>query len=179
MKRNAKKIVAFALTAILTFSLGFQTVTASDYSGHWAKEYIDFVKSSGYWTDEGDFMPDKAITRAEFSALLARTLGAAIVEIVPDFDDVDINTPYVYEIYSAYHIDAEYLASLGATQAPLEIMIPSRNQTCLLPFFSFSFSSANRLSRLFINAAKNAQRTADETKAMIKNAFSSSRYSEL
>ena len=95
--------MSFVLMTILVCSFGIQA-TASDYSGHWAKEYIDFVKTSGYWTDEGDFKPDQAITRAEFSALLARTLGAAVVEIVPDFDDVNINTPYVYEIYSAYQM---------------------------------------------------------------------------
>ena len=104
MKRKSTKFIALILMSALMFSFGFQPAVAADYSGHWAKEYIDFVKESGYWTDEGDFMPDKAITRAEFSALLTRTLKAAIVEIVPSFDDVDINTPYVYEIYSAYQM---------------------------------------------------------------------------
>ena len=104
MKRKATKLISLILMSTLVLSLSIQPAMASDYSGHWAKEYIDFVKTSGYWTDEGDFKPDQAITRAEFSALLARTLGAAVVEIVPDFDDVNINTPYVYEIYSAYQM---------------------------------------------------------------------------
>ncbi|MBR6523840.1 MAG: S-layer homology domain-containing protein, partial [Clostridia bacterium] len=89
MKRKATKLISLILMSTLVLSLSIQPAMASDYSGHWAKEYIDFVKTSGYWTDEGDFKPDQAITRAEFSALLARTLGAAVVEIVPDFDDVN------------------------------------------------------------------------------------------
>ena len=103
MKRNAKKIAALILVTVLMLSLGI-TAAADDYSGHWAKEYIDFVKENGYWTDTGDFQPDKPITRAEFSAMFVRTLKAAVVEIVPSFDDVNANTPYAYEIHSAYEM---------------------------------------------------------------------------
>ena len=104
MKRNVKKLISFILMIMLLSSVGFQTVAAADYSGHWAKDYIDFVTENGYWTDKSDFQPDKPITRAEFSAMFVRTLQAAIVEIVPEFADVDINTPYVYEIYSAHQM---------------------------------------------------------------------------
>ena len=36
--------------------------------------------------------------------MFVRTLKAAVVEIVPSFDDVNANTPYAYEIHSAYEM---------------------------------------------------------------------------
>lgn len=103
MKKNFKKLTALILMTVFVFSFGFMSVSAAkDYSGHWAEANIDFVIENGYWTAEGNFLPDQPITRAEFSALLVNSLKTAKVEIIPDFEDVDANTPYVYEIYSAY-----------------------------------------------------------------------------
>ncbi len=64
----------------------------SDIQGHWAKSNIEFMASkllvSGISTRQ--FAPDKAITRAEFTALLVRALGLRMNPVVQNlgFDDV-------------------------------------------------------------------------------------------
>lgn len=54
----------------------------SDVEGHWAVGYIGALVKSGYlkgYTD-GTFRPDRAVTRAEFVALLNRVVGRRDVE---------------------------------------------------------------------------------------------------
>ena len=101
MKRTSKKLISLFLMLTMVLSLGMINVGAEDYKGHWAQDAIDFVIDNEFWTAEGDFEPDKDITRAEFSALIVRSLKAAMLDIVPNFDDVDKNTPYYQEIYAA------------------------------------------------------------------------------
>lgn len=101
MKKN--RVLSIILVTVMVFSMMTLNVCASaDYQGHWAEKAIDFVKDNGFWTEEGNFNPDKAITRAEFSALLVRTLKTTVLDYVPPFEDVTENNPYYKEIYSAY-----------------------------------------------------------------------------
>ncbi|MFA7637631.1 MAG: S-layer homology domain-containing protein, partial [Monoglobales bacterium] len=103
MKRKTNRILSVVLAFVMVVSVMCMNVSASnDYQGHWARNAIDFVIENGFWTDEGDFKPDQPITRAEFSALLVRTLKTAVLDYVPPFDDVSKTTPYYQEIYSAY-----------------------------------------------------------------------------
>lgn len=55
------------------------TVTLSDISGHWAENYIKTFVAHGYIKGypEGDFRPDKQVTRAEAVAILNRVRGVA------------------------------------------------------------------------------------------------------
>ncbi|WP_230876085.1 MULTISPECIES: glycerophosphodiester phosphodiesterase family protein [Paenibacillus] len=62
-----------------TYMLLDRRVTFSDLSGHWAKQ--DVERMAAKWivqgVDDDKFAPDREVTRAEFAALLVRSLGLA------------------------------------------------------------------------------------------------------
>lgn len=71
--------------AIASFDRSF-----SDVEGHWARETIDKLASKqllkGISAER--FAPDREMTRAEYAALLIRTLGLAELAYTPAFQDV-------------------------------------------------------------------------------------------
>jgi hypothetical protein len=62
----------------------------NDINIHWAREYIEDFASKGYISgySDGNFMPDRAITRGEVSVILAQ-LNLPETEAVQTFSDVD------------------------------------------------------------------------------------------
>lgn len=71
-----KKIVAFVLFFLMILT-SVPVFGATDTSGHWAEESIEKLEAnkimSGY--SDGNFRPNKAITREEFCAVLAKYMG--------------------------------------------------------------------------------------------------------
>ena len=77
MKHIRKRIVSLLLGAVLTalpVAPAFAAQTFSDVSGHWAEKAIYEMTERGVMEGVGDglFMPDKAVTRAEFITLAVR-----------------------------------------------------------------------------------------------------------
>ena len=74
-----------------------------DIDGHWAEKEIvelaeqDIIKG----VTEDEFMPDKSITRAEFTALIVRTLGLDVVDYKNEFSDVKETDWFAKEIQTA------------------------------------------------------------------------------
>ena len=64
----------------------------------WAKMYIDYVTENELWVSNGDFEPNKTITRGEVCAMLYRAVGAAKAEYQPSYDDVFPETNNATEI---------------------------------------------------------------------------------
>lgn len=64
--------------------------TFADLQGHWAKADIELLASKRILngTAPDRFSPGKPITRAEFTAILVRSLGLSAPGTTPDFDDV-------------------------------------------------------------------------------------------
>ncbi|MBB6730794.1 S-layer homology domain-containing protein [Cohnella zeiphila] len=62
----------------------------ADAAGHWAEDSIRSAAALGWvqGNEKGLFLPDRAITRAEFAAMLVRALGAEdVVRDAPSFAD--------------------------------------------------------------------------------------------
>lgn len=75
-----------------------------DTASHWARSYIMTLNSKGIISgyDDGNFYPDKTITRAEFSKMIAQATDTALSEIkAAEFTDVSSGAwfaPYVYAL---------------------------------------------------------------------------------
>lgn len=80
-----------------------ETVTFADISEHWAKEDIELLATKGIINglENGLFAPEKDITRAEFTALLARALDLPKATEQENFTDVRPTDWYVSELQSA------------------------------------------------------------------------------
>ena len=89
-KRILLGILAIALCS--TFSAPpFKTVSASDFSGHWAEKDIAALMEKGLISGypDGSFKPDNPVTRAEFLKILLSVLGKVpIYGVDSRFSDV-------------------------------------------------------------------------------------------
>ena len=78
-------------------------VDFKDIKDHWAEKEIvelaekDIIKG----VTEDEFMPDKSITRAEFTALIVRTLGLQLADYKNGFNDVKETDWFAQEIQTA------------------------------------------------------------------------------
>lgn len=78
-----------------------ENVSFGDTEAHWAREYIEALSSqkivSGY--ENGMFYPDRNVTRAEFSKMVAVAMGiapdSASASAFADVSDTDWHKPYV------------------------------------------------------------------------------------
>ncbi|WP_342543668.1 S8 family serine peptidase [Paenisporosarcina sp. FSL H8-0542] len=80
-----------------------EPITFADISEHWAKEDIELLATKGIINGlkNGLFAPEKDITRAEFTALLARALDLPKATEQENFTDVRPTDWYVSELQSA------------------------------------------------------------------------------
>lgn len=76
---------------------------ASDYDNHWAKEYISNAIERGFagGTGNGNFEPDRNITRSEFISLLMNYHGFDMDYPFTSFSDVDTSAWYFPAIAAA------------------------------------------------------------------------------
>ncbi|MEW6182325.1 MAG: S-layer homology domain-containing protein [Bacillota bacterium] len=86
--------------AVLAYNSGF-----SDIGVHWAKRSITFMNARGVvkGVSNTSFQPERAVTRAEFAALMLRTLG--IMESRPEtptFTDASADKWYYGAVEAAY-----------------------------------------------------------------------------
>lgn len=95
-----------AISLILAFALifgSFNFVSASsDIHGHWAEQNIKYLLDKGVVEGypNGEFVPNKQITRAEFVAIINRTLALNEVGVV-EFEDVTENDWFYKDIGKA------------------------------------------------------------------------------
>ncbi len=96
-----------------TYSVVWHPLEFDDVANHWSKAAVnDMGSRMGIdGTGDGRFSPDRAITRAEFAAILVRGLGLKLEESRPTaFSDVKtkdwynsaINTAYAYDLINGY-----------------------------------------------------------------------------
>lgn len=100
-----KKIVSFVILICMMirgFSAFAEKPTYNDIQNHWAKDVIESWSSyeiiNGY---EGNFSPDKSITRGEFATIINRIFNFDEPSL-STFDDLDENY-YTYHILCLYN----------------------------------------------------------------------------
>lgn len=109
-----KQITRAELVKILSVMLGIDTeteetsaVTLSDISGHWAEKYVKAFVARGYILGypEGDFRPDRYVTRAEAVTIINRISGKTKISgSAQYFADMDADFWGYDEIMSAADI---------------------------------------------------------------------------
>ena len=111
---RVKKLGCGILAIVLSLSLAlpvnsFAASKFSDTSGHWAETYINTAVNlkiiTGY--PDGKFLPDKAVTRAEFATMVNKALGNAGSESLT-FSDVSSSEWYYNDVAKA--VAAAYTA---------------------------------------------------------------------
>lgn len=75
MQTNFKKLISILLAGMLMLCCSLPVFAAnSDYAGHWAQKSIDKWMEKGIISgyENGIFIPDNSVTRAEFTAIITR-----------------------------------------------------------------------------------------------------------
>ncbi|MCK9858471.1 S-layer homology domain-containing protein [Paenibacillus sp. ATY16] len=94
------------------YALVSKSVSFSDMSNHWSKNAVNDMASRLIVGGAGDglFYPNKAITRAEFAAIIVRALGLRMENGASSFSDVkgsawysdDVQTAYSHQLINGY-----------------------------------------------------------------------------
>jgi len=95
--------ISFLLLVIWNFlTPAAEGAAYKDISNHWAKGDIEFVAGKGIIAgyNDGSFQPDRNVTRAEYIAMINRTLRLTTVETT-NFTDVKANDWYAADIGKA------------------------------------------------------------------------------
>jgi mannan endo-1,4-beta-mannosidase len=100
---NGKKYARFNSLTNSLYSLVYHPVSFSDVETHWAKEAINDMGSRMIIDAAGNstFEPDRAITRAEFAAIIVKALGLKPKAGNRPFADVGADDPYSRYIATA------------------------------------------------------------------------------
>lgn len=111
---KVKSIGIFILVLAMTLTLStpmysFGAGRFSDTSGHWAEKYINQAVDKGFVKGypDGRFLPDKAVTRAEFTTMVNKALGNSGTANL-NFVDVPYSEWYYSDVSKA--VAATYVA---------------------------------------------------------------------
>ena len=87
-----------------TYTVIWNPVTFKDVEKHWAKDYVNDVGSRliDDGVGNGNFAPNRDITRAEFASMVVKALGLKGTNFPEKFGDVNKGDSYYYSIYTAY-----------------------------------------------------------------------------
>lgn len=93
-----KRILCFIIFFIIS-----NTAYAFDYDNHWAKTYIKHAFKDNYvsGTQNGDFEPDRIITRAEFISILMNFTDSDTNSFFTSFNDISPDSWYFSTIVTA------------------------------------------------------------------------------
>ncbi|WP_426451083.1 S-layer homology domain-containing protein [Paenibacillus sp. S-38] len=85
----------------------YAEVTFEDLASHWAQADIELLASKGLISGvtTSEFQPDRAITRAEFAALIVRSIELPSVTSSTYFTDVNASAWYAGTVASAVYAD--------------------------------------------------------------------------
>ena len=106
MKRMSKLSVVVLLTVCICMICAFAVSAAklTDIEKHWAKDYIEYGVEKGYISgyEDGTFLPDKTVSRAEFSKMINNAIKlTATGGAKAEFSDVKANDWFVNEVKKA------------------------------------------------------------------------------
>ncbi|MBR2021340.1 MAG: S-layer homology domain-containing protein, partial [Clostridia bacterium] len=106
MKRIGKLgiVVLASICVCMLVSAAVSAAALTDIEKHWAKEYIEYGVEKGYISgyEDGTFLPDKTVTRAEFSKMINSAVKlTAVGSAKGDFTDVKSSDWYFNEVKKA------------------------------------------------------------------------------
>ena len=110
LKRIGCALLAIVLSLALTMPVNSYAASRfSDTAGHWAESYINTAVNEKIITGypDGKFLPDKAVTRAEFATMVNKALGNSGSETIK-FSDVVYGEWYYNDVAKA--LAASYTA---------------------------------------------------------------------
>lgn len=101
MKKVAQVLSVLIIVSMLSPVLAFAAF--EDLSSHWAKKDIEYLVDQKIieGVTPTQFEPDRSITRAEFAALVVRSLGLTTVASGTSFNDVDTSAWYADTVSAA------------------------------------------------------------------------------
>lgn len=154
MRRKAKlfrTLLAFAVACcLLVTTIGPIHALAEDYSKHWAAETIELLVTKGIVKGDsrGNINPDKNITRAEFVALVNRTLKLTD-QGTDNFPDVSAGAWYNRDFAIAKK--AEYIVGDGKGNANPEVNV-TRAEVVTILYRVLKFSAKEETNKFSDNA---------------------------
>jgi len=89
--------VIFDIDHFSTFAVGYNKVVFNDTSGKWMENAVSFMAARNMvmGTGNGEFQPDRTITRAEFAVILMRSLASGDeTDKVSQFADISADAYY-------------------------------------------------------------------------------------
>jgi len=143
------KKLRYVLCLFFALLFSFYSVSASDIDSHWAKSKIEFLAEKGIMSGwNGNYMPDKTITRAEFVTLSVKALNIDIKTGKTDFSDVEENKYYAPYIKTAY--DLGIISGYpDGTFKPLSPI--TREEAMIVLSRAFGFLAGYTVSREFVD----------------------------
>ncbi len=159
-----------------TYSVVWHPLEFKDAAGHWAKEAINDMGSrmviSG--VGNGNFQPDRAITRAEFTAIVVTALGLKPGIGTASFTDVKdsdwysgyIRTAFEYNIVSGY--DAENFGPKDSITREQAMSIIARAMKITPLKVELAEGETQKLLGVFLDREKTAGYAKDSIAACVK-----------
>ncbi|MFT9495336.1 S-layer homology domain-containing protein, partial [Anaerosolibacter sp.] len=121
--------------------------TFVDISGHWAQTDVEIMaaKHIANGVTANNFAPDKNITRAEFAALLVRTLKLETTGDQDKFTDVAREAWYKDSVMKAYN--ADIISGINETAFAPEANI-TREQMATILMRAYAYTSGKDLDQM-------------------------------
>ncbi len=122
----------FAVNHFSAYGVVENDITFKDIISHWAKEEIEVLASRSIINGKtsGSFAPEEDITRAQFAALLVRSLNLPVSEEQGSFKDVSANHWAASDIEAAYaagiisgKLDGSFAPSENITREQMAAML--------------------------------------------------------
>lgn len=151
MKKRIKKVVTLGLTIALISP----TLWAYDYSNHWAEKAIETFKGyniiKGY--EDGSFKPNNTVTRAEFSAILARLFNLTSIQGAPTYIDLLGNNKWYTTVIN--QVNAAHLMHIeGSTFHPHQLVTREEAAYALAKAYQISSEAKEPTTTAFIDDAQ-------------------------
>jgi predicted heme/steroid binding protein len=125
-------------------TVGKAIIDFTDTIGHWARDYIGQMASRGLIDGVGDnmFMPDMEITRAQYLAMLAKTVPDLNLESYSKTEFIDVNQSEWYYKYVNWGYGNSIVSGLNETTFAPNDYITREQMTIMLCNFSRSLGIA-------------------------------------
>ena len=133
----------------------------TDTVGHWAQEYIEKAAEAGIVSgyDDGSFLPDKQMTRAEFATILWNMAEKPVPSVQSPFDDVTGADWFYFPVCWAYEMG--YIKGVTETEFSPHLLITREQAMTVLYRYAGSpdtsqtldgFEDKNTVSDYAVNA---------------------------